>query len=371
MYKDDSCKKFKICLVIISLGKGGAERSTALMSKMLKSKGHEVHIVILNDEVDYEYEGKLFNLGKDKTKKDNILARLMRFKKLRTYIKEEQFDCIIDNRNRQFFGKELFYLNYLYKGCNTMYVVRSFRLSQYFPKSNWIAKRMIRKAVRVIGVSKAIASEVNSVYETNKACCIYNPIDVYHQAEEENANDGNYVLFLGRLVESVKNFSLLLEAYKRSQLPSKNIALKIVGDGPDKAWLQQKIEQMGLVELVTIFPFTSSVYPLLLKAKFLTLTSYYEGFPRVLIESLSAGIPVVSVDCKSGPNEIVISEKNGLLVENFNAQKLSDAYNRFILDEDLYNHCKEHTITSVLHLKQEEIAEQWNKLLQDELHEPR
>ena len=70
--------------------------------------------------------------------------------------------------------------------------------------------------------------------------------------------------------------------------------------------------------------------PILNNAKFLALTSRYEGFPRVLLESLSTGTPVISVNCKSGPNEIIAHEVNGLLVENFNIKKLSEAFNRFV-----------------------------------------
>ena len=95
--------------------------------------------------------------------------------------------------------------------------------------------------------------------------------------------------------------------------------------------------------------------------------SRYEGFPRVLIESLSTGTPVISVNCESGPNEIVNHENNGLLVENFNIQNLSEAYNRFILEEDLYLHCKQNAEKSIEHLKIENIAAQWTNYLKNEL----
>ena len=80
------------------------------------------------------------------------------------------------------------------------------------------------------------------------------------------------------------------------------------------------------------------------------------------------GTPVISVDCESGPNEIVKNEFNGLLIENDNIQKLSDAFNRFVLDKDLYLHCKQNSVKSVDHLSNEIIAKQWTKYLKDELH---
>src|SRR5690606_17001722 len=103
--------RMKVCLVAISLGRGGAERSTALLSQMLTMKGYEVHIVILTDLIDYPYSGKLFNLGKMKDKNNFFGARLVRFHKLRHFLEEEKFDFIIDNRNRFLALKELYYLD--------------------------------------------------------------------------------------------------------------------------------------------------------------------------------------------------------------------------------------------------------------------
>jgi glycosyltransferase involved in cell wall biosynthesis len=366
MTENRNDKKIKICIVTISLSKGGAERSTALLSKMLHSTGFEVHLVTLNDTIDYPFAGNLINLGLNKPKKESFFSRFLRFKKFKSIIKNENFDYIIDNRNRQFALKELFYLYYLYKGNNILYVVRSFKLSQYFPDTSYVRKKMINTCKGIIGVSKAISTTINNSYHTNKAIAIYNPIAEFDKSNVLPIKD-NYILYLGRIEEAVKNLTLLLTAYKNSVLPEYTIKLKILGDGPDKNWLMQKIKDLELVELVEVLSFTPNVYPYLKNAKFLTLTSRYEGFPRVLIESLSAGTPVISVDCESGPNEIIKHEDNGLLIENFDGAKLSKAYNRFVLEEELYLHCKQNAEKSIEHLKIENIAAQWTNYLKNEL----
>ena len=366
MTENRNDKKIKICIVTISLSKGGAERSTALLSRILHSEGFEVFLVTLNDAIDYPNAGNLINLGLNKPKNETIFSRFSRFVKFRKLIKKEKFDFIIDNRSRQFALKELFYLYYVYKGNNILYVVRSFNLSQYLPNNKYVISEMIRSCKGIVGVSKLIAATINKRYHTNKALAIYNPIAEFDKSSEQIVQD-NYILYLGRIDEAVKNLSLLLVAFKNSVLPDHNIKLKILGDGPDKHWLVQKIKALKLMELVEVLPFTPNVYPYLKNAKFLTLTSRYEGFPRVLIESLSANTPVISVDCESGPNEIINHENNGLLVENFNDHKLSQAYNRFVLEEELYLHCKQNAEKSIEHLKIENIAAQWTNYLKNEL----
>jgi glycosyltransferase involved in cell wall biosynthesis len=55
-------------------------------------------------------------------------------------------------------------------------------------------------------------------------------------------------------------------------------------------------------------PFNSNPFDIVQNARFTVLTSHYEGFPMSMVESLALGTPVVTVDCNSGPREIVIDE---------------------------------------------------------------
>jgi len=356
-------KKIKVCIVVTSLAKGGAERSTAMLSKMLNNVDYEVHIIILTNAIDYDFSGILFNLGKYKEKSNSFFSKVKRFKAFREYLLRYNFDYIIDNRNRQFAFKEVIYLYCIYRNFKIWYVVRSFKLNQYFPENKWVSKKMLQKSDKIIGVSRLIKETVNKKFNTTKATHIYNPIIPFSVSGSRNPFTVKYIVFLGRLVENVKNFSLLLKSYSQSLLIREKVYLKILGEGPDKSFINNKIEEYHLTEYVDILPFTPKIAPFLKHAEFLVLTSHYEGFPRVLIEALSIGTPVVSVDCQSGPSEIIINEENGLLVENHNPEKLSEAMNRMILDKKLHSKCKSYSKDSVKHLHPDNIKKQWINLM--------
>ena len=99
------------------------------------------------------------------------------------------------------------------------------------------------------------------------------------------------------------------------------------------------------------------------KAKFLILSSRFEGFANVLAESLTCSTPVISFDCKCGPNQIVIHNFNGILVENQNFEALTIALNEFSNNQDLYNFCKQNAFESIQKFSLDNIGKQWINLL--------
>jgi glycosyltransferase involved in cell wall biosynthesis len=355
--------KNKVAIISTSLGNGGAEKFASLLSFMLENLNIEVHTIIINDAVDYEYAGELLNLGIDSERRFRFFKKIKKGFLLNNYLKEKQISYIIDNRPRNNLLRELI-TNWIYGGRKKIMMVHSFKLENYFPKSAFWSHFLYRKAVKIVCVSNAIEKEVKLKFDLKNTKTIYNPFDFSRtNISKDTAITVDYILFFGRFDEKVKNFNLMLEAFFISKLFLQGFQLFLMGDGPDLNKIQDSITGFQLEGYVTILPFNSNPFDIVQNARFTVLTSHYEGFPMSIVESLALGTPVVAVDCNSGPREIVIDEYNGLLVENYNVKNLAAAFNRMIADRELYNICKENAAKSVAHLSLETISKQWESIL--------
>ena len=361
-------KKFKVCLVAISLAKGGSERSCAMLSQMLEAWGHEVNLVVLNDEVDYPYSGKLLNLGKLKSESDTIVKRLLRFRKLRNYLKKEAFDVIIDHRPKNNFERELFYSKFIYRNLNKIYVVHSSKKSEYLTENPASFSKICNKNILNVAVSEYIENEVLRKEGIDNSVTIHNAFDPAWEKDSgelpEILKNKKYILSYGRLNDSIKDFSFLIEAFSYSKVWKKDIKLVILGDGKDKEMLQKLAASKECADGILFLPFTKKPFEIIKNARCVTLTSKYEGFPMVLIESLSLGTPVISLDIISGPSEIVKHQKNGLLITERSLPLFSEALKEMFYNEILYKTLKKNTKSSVEKFSMQTISEKWNQTLQ-------
>lgn len=130
---------------------------------------------------------------------------------------------------------------------------------------------------------------------------------------------GGFALFVGRL-SAEKGIPTLLNAWI-DHPPS--LSLRIIGDGP-LAPLVKEAVQNPRIEWLGRRP-QSEIYRHMGKADCLVVPSeWYEGFPRVVLESLARGTPVIAARIGALP-EIIEDGKTGLLFEPGNAAELARA----------------------------------------------
>ena len=90
------------------------------------------------------------------------------------------------------------------------------------------------------------------------------------------------------------------------------------------------IQENSLNEIVTLKGVTKELNKELLDSDTFILSSRYEGFPNVLLEAMSLGVPSISFNCKSGPSDIISNEEDGLLVNDGDIDSLAIAMEKMI-----------------------------------------
>ena len=130
----------------------------------------------------------------------------------------------------------------------------------------------------------------------------------------------NIILYVGRF-EHQKGLLMLLEAYSKLKCDSKLI---LIGEGSQLKAIQAKTRELHIEDSVEILPFKKDIENYYKKARITVMSSFFEGFPNVLSESIACGTPVVAFDLPSGPSDIICDGVNGYLVKYLDVDDLSE-----------------------------------------------
>ncbi len=158
--------------------------------------------------------------------------------------------------------------------------------------------------------------EISRQFHPKSSAAVYNPCDIQEIRELSLcstapefdaffAQPGKIVASMGR-EHDVKGFWHLIKAaaLARKKAPDLNLRLMIIGEGRYEAY-RKLAGELGMQDAVLFTGVQSNPFALLRKADAYALTSQSEGFPNALIEAMAVGLPCVSVNCLTGPAEIL------------------------------------------------------------------
>ena len=148
----------------------------------------------------------------------------------------------------------------------------------------------------------------------------------YESWTADSIEDRKRVIAVGRL-DYQKGFDRLIDAWGIVQKDGRfaDWRLDIFGQGEWREMLQARIEGLGIENSVRLNSPVKDIDNEYNHSSFLVMSSHYEGFPMVMVEAMSLGLPVVTFDYKCGPKDIIDHGKNGLMVKEGDIQGLADA----------------------------------------------
>ena len=311
----------RLGILIYSLGGGGAERVVSHLLPYFLERKIEVHLFLMHATTGYDIPESIqvhyiensspSESGINKLIKIPFLA--MRYAKLLNQLDLTHSLSLLTRPNyinvlsRKFTSKRIKIiisergqpsLQYSYKGLQSTI-------------NKFLIRKLYVKADSIICNSRGNRNDLidNFGICENKIAVINNPIDlekIDKLAPIDDFFDSQYfnIITVGRLNKG-KNHQLLIDAVENIE----GIRLYILGEGELENELKTTIEARGLEKKIFLLGFDPSPYKYLKAADLFAFASNHEGFPNVLLEAMACGLPILSTNCKSGPDEILKLDK--------------------------------------------------------------
>ncbi|PTO75711.1 glycosyltransferase family 4 protein [Vibrio splendidus] len=278
-------------------------------------------------------------------------------KKLRKTLLDNDIDLVFD------MGSHLSMFSVPASLCIKTKVISCEHVNLKVSKKNLIIKVLFaRFADKLITLTNKDKKWYEKFFLKN-VICIPNFTTISAENYKPIADRDNTIIAVGRLCYQ-KSFDRLIDIWSKSEVKER-FTLEIWGDGEDRSYLAGKIESLGLNDSCKLMGESSNLEPIYGNAKCLLMTSRYEGYPMVLIESLVSGTPIISYNCDTGPEEIIIDGKNGFLIDEGDDCRFLLALEKYCNDNQLQSKIFEYVVDNNYIYTKESKVSLWLKLAND------
>ena len=355
-----------ILILVPGLGIGGQEKIAINTSMCLKHKYNVKIVIFWKSTVEYDYPCEVINL--DLPAKDGIFGKtvnqIRRIFKMAYIRRQTKADLVIS------LGTSANLTNVFSSFFSRGKCISSIHGFAEVKKSI-LMDCILRFSDKVICIAKAMREGLLSLYPKAKNVCViengYDVETIIHQSREmvPVPFSSPAIISMGRL-EHVKGFDRLIKAFAIVKREHKNLQLVLLGKGSLHDELLDIAKKECVEDSVRFLGYQVNPYAFLRNAQLYVLSSRNEGFPNCLIEALCSELPIVSMDCLSGPREIlseeytstrtvgVQEEKYGVLVEESVSEEqiianLSQAIIHTLNDRELMHSLR---VRAIIHARQ-------------------
>ncbi len=349
----------KICFVGSYSG-GGTERVTFnLASELTELPDYEVCLLSTGSCTPrFDLSDKVsFRCLCDLTSKTGLLNRI---RVLRRYILKENFDIVVSIEALT--GIVLIPATIGLK-CKTLV----WEHANYFQtqSSRWtklIRKIWLRRAAAYVVLTKRDKKNFET-YE--KPHCpiiqIYNPVTIKQHTEYDISS--KRIMSAGHLF-AIKQFHLIPQIFAPIASKYPDWTWHIYGEGSERQHIESEIAKFHLEDRVVLDGATDNIDVEYAKAAIYVLTSRQEGLPTVLIEAQMHGVPAVSFDIETGPDEIIENGKTGFLVAAKNIDDMTAKIETLINDAILRTSFSQKAVKNNIRFDVKTIMPSWQSLLE-------
>lgn len=329
--------KKKIFFLLPNLKGGGAERVFLTLAEQITKAAPNWKVVL----VVFSSEGEYYPLVPKGIELHDLHCPRARhaFWKLHKLCRAERPDVVLSTMQ----ATTVFFLVRLFLWQKPVFLSRLENLYSFDVQNlSRIARRMFRLALEycdyVIVPAMGMVEDLlkNTSLSKERIVQIYNPVDII-KVERLAAEPSNLslqhpaIVMCGRLTKQ-KGYPYALKVFVQVREKHPDTHLYILGDGEERESLQELIKQEHLNNSVHICGFVENPYLYFAKADVFLLTSLWEGFGLVLVETMACGLPVASFDSPTGPREVLDGGKFGKLVPLKDTEGLAEAVSELLTE---------------------------------------
>lgn len=202
-----------------------------------------------------------------------------------------------------------------------------------------LTRKVLRQSDSVITVSRhLLTTAVAMGAHSHKSRAVLNGCDLslFRPMDRASARgalqlpaNANIVLYVGR-IDLKKGLIELVDAATQIRQHHPHLRVYIVGDGPDRPFLNSRIQRNGAEEYVTVLPSEPSaqVAIWMAAADVIALPSYQEGCPNVVLEARAVGRPVVATHVGGIPE--ILAGEGSELIPSHSVSALTEALERIL-----------------------------------------
>ena len=336
-------QKKKLLIISPTLLGGGTERYVSIIANEIDTKLFDVTVCVL-DNRDPFYQ--ITNPGVQLVDLccSNVRKSLFKLKKFITELKP---DIILSTSNHLNLWMSMFKR---FLAGSAVLVARESSIvsisrhrAKMSPLYNFFLKMFYKRSDFIICQSVYMQEDLIKNYGIKKerTIVLHNPVlPVKSTIDKPAAGDAVVQLITVARLSEVKGIDRVLRAVSRLSFP---YVYTIIGEGELRETLEGQVKKQQLSSVV----FAGSQkkpFEYIKRPSLFLNGSYYEGFPNVVLEAGSFGIPVVAFNSPGGISEIIVNEKNGLLVRDNDEQAFAEAiekamrlsFNREEISQDTY-----------------------------------
>lgn len=354
----------KILLFIHALGSGGAERVLSMLANNWANNGYDIAIVTYDTTTKqfYETDNKITLINLDLSggsllkKITNHPGRIIKFRRIINELKPDIVVSFIDRTNVMILMASF--------GLKIPVIVSERINPIYNPGLIYsVLRKILYKTASYVVVQNTEQEEKFKKF--SKTLIIPNPIDIsaINSASSPNTRQKT-IIAAGRLVKQ-KGFDVLLESFRIFVENNPLWNLKIFGQGPEKTKLEKTIKKLNLEDKAQLAGKTNELWLEMKKASIFVLSSYFEGFPNVLIEAMACKCPVIATDCASSVRELIINGENGFITPVGYSDLIAKNIEILTRDEKLRLKFSKNAYKTILEYDIKIICQRWEKIFKE------